>query len=295
MTGELAGPYCFADPSHRKRVVKNKFYASSLSSDQAAKLGKDFGYFVNQNKNGTLDEFRRVRFVVLLHNCGDHSVCGSWCKGKQAEKENKPYNVKPLLESDSPLGKKRIIDVYLILDKYTTDKCLCEMMHPWNTQLNESLNMRAAELAPKSKNFSRSHSLRYRLMHVIGVHNMGYEIFYSDVMSELGIEIPNIYLNYLVGRDFRRKRKIEYDHRPDIKRKRGYKFNTKINSEIYLERTKPVTEGDYGHGIRRSKPKVNKKAKTMKKSNPCTCGGAVVHFRSSSKFCLKPKKPKRTK
>ena len=94
---DLSGIYCFADPSHRKRVVKNKFYASSLSSEQAAKLGKDFGYFVNQNKNGTLEEFRRKRFVILRHNCGDHSLCGSWCKAKRALDANKPYNAKSIV------------------------------------------------------------------------------------------------------------------------------------------------------------------------------------------------------
>ena len=59
LTWDLSGIYCFADPSHCKRVVK-KIYASSLSSEKAAQFGKGFGYFVNQNKNGTLDGFRRV-------------------------------------------------------------------------------------------------------------------------------------------------------------------------------------------------------------------------------------------
>ena len=293
LTWDLSGIYCFADPSHRKRVVKNKFYASSLSSEQAAKLGKDFGYFVNQNKNGTLEEFRRKRFVILRHNCGDHSLCGSWCKAKRALDANKPYNVKPILNCETPLGKRRIIEVYHILDKYTSDKCLLEMMHPWNTQLNESLNMRAAELAPKSKNFSRSHSLRYRLMHVIGVHNMGYELFYGQVMSELGIELSDTYSKFLSQRDIQRKRKIVYDRNPDIKRRRAFKFQAKVNSEIYLERTKDVTEGDYGHGIRKSTQNKKTKVPTTKKrkkSNPCNCGGEKEHFRSNSKYCLKSKK-----
>ena len=86
-----------------------------------------------------------------------------------------------------------------------------------------------------------------------------------------------------------------YDNNSGVKCRRAFISQVKVNSEIDLEKTKPITEGDYGHGIRKSKPKVNEKASKTKKSNPCTCGGAVVHFRSSSKCCLKTKKPKRTK
>ena len=203
--------------------------------------------------------------------------------------------MKPILDCDTPLGKKRIIEVYHILNKYTSDNFLLEIMHPWNTQLNESLNMRSADLAPKSKNFSRSHSLQYHLMHVIGVHNMGYENFYGQVMFEIGIVVPSIYSNFLSQRDIRRKRNIVYDHQTDNKRRRAFKFNAKINSEIYLERTKPVTEGDYGHGIRKAAKNKKSKLPTTKKrrkSNPCNCGGTEEHFRTNSKFCLKPKRTK---
>ena len=105
-------------------------------------------------------------------------------------------------------------------------------------------------------------------------------------------------LNFLTKRDIQRKRKIAYDLDPDNKRRRALKFQAKINSEIYLERTKDVTEGDYGHGIRKSDPKKKSKVTTTKKkkkSSPCDCGGTVEYFRRSSKFCLKTKKLKRTK
>ena len=140
-------------------MVRGKFYKSSLSKEQAAKLGKDVGYWVNQHKNGTIKEMRKTRFAVLLHNCGDHSQCGEWCRAQRAKKEGKPYNVKPTIDCNTKIGMKRIIDVYEILSKYTDNESLIEMLHNFDTQLNKSLNMRIAETAPKSKNFSRLHSL----------------------------------------------------------------------------------------------------------------------------------------
>ena len=81
-----------------------------------------------------------------------------------------------------------------------------------------------------------------------------------------------------------------YDRNPDNNRRRSFKFQAKINSELYLERTKDVTEGDYRHGIRKSAQNKKTKVPTTtkrKKSNPCNCGGAKEHFRSNSKYCLK--------
>ena len=97
---------------------------------------------------------QKTRFVVLLHNCGDHSQCGKWCRARRAKKEGKPYNVKPTIDCNTKIGMKRIIDVYEILCKYTDDESLIEMLHDFDTQLNESLNMRTAETVPKSNNFS---------------------------------------------------------------------------------------------------------------------------------------------
>ena len=62
------------------------------------------------------------------------------------------------------------------------------MLHPYSTQINKSLNMRALEVAPTDKNYSQTVSLYYRISLVVRVHNMGSQRFFKMVFEELGIE-----------------------------------------------------------------------------------------------------------
>ena len=77
----------------------------------------------------------------------------------------------------------------MVFYSFTTDEKLLEMMHPYTTQGNESLNMRGTELAPKFKNYSRMKSLDYRVQMVIGHHNIGMFEFYTRVFKDMGIKL----------------------------------------------------------------------------------------------------------
>ena len=239
-----------------------------------------------------------TRMVPLMHNYGDHMLCGTWCRAKKAKKEGKVYNVRPMFDVNNPKDIRTIQQIRQIILKFTTDECIKEMLHLWHTQLNESLNMRAGEVAPKYKNFSRTHSLRYRLMHVIGVNNFGYLKFYGKVINELGIVTPEQYRRWHKERDVANKRKKIHDNLFSVKRMRAHKINAKMNQAIFEERTNP---NEYGHGIRKnSKIKIPKKKQvgTKHKSNAkkdkvaCDCGGGNghVHYRRSYKFCNKRSK-----
>ena len=77
--------------------------------------------------------------------------------------------------------------------------------------------MSAGEVAPKSKYFSQTHSLRYRLMHMIGVNSFGYFKFYRKVINDLGIVIPDQYDTWLKQRDVSNKRKKMHDNLFSVK------------------------------------------------------------------------------
>ena len=116
-------------------------------------------------------------------------------------------------------------------------------------------------------------------MHVIGTHNMGYLQFYTDVLLELGI----IHLDqtYLRRKQERKISKQVYDKLPSTKRARAFKMRAKVQQEIYDERTKLLSEGEYGHGIRKEGAVGNstkrKRASPKKNKSPlCTCGGEGV-------------------
>ena len=155
-----------------------------------------------------------------------------------------------MFDIHDPKDIRTIQQIREIILKFTNDECIKEMLHLWHMQLNESLNMRAGEVAPKYKNLSRIHNLRYRLMHVIGVKNFGYFKLYGKLINELGIVTPEQYRRWHKERDVANKRKKNHDNLLSVKRMRAHKINAKMNQAIFEERTNP---NEYRHGIKKFK------------------------------------------
>ena len=108
-----------------------------------------------------------------------------------------------------------------------TNKRIDEMRHPYHTNINESLNMRIADICPKNKNFSRSGSLVWRKMNVVGVHNLGPKIFYKRVLAYLQIDSSIVLVLWLDKKEKRRVQQKNSRQHPENKRKRGHKRNNK--------------------------------------------------------------------
>ena len=186
--------------------------------------------------------------------------------------------------------------------KMVTDERLNELRHPYHTNLNESLNMRCAEVAPKNKNFSRSNSLTWRIQHVVGVHNMGAYRYYVEVYRKLNIDPTYILELWLRKKEKTKNLKRKYREKPENKRKRVYKRNAKSKELLLQERCSDPKVGTYGagigaHGINETKDKENTvgvvSQQKRKRSIPrmlCTCGGSQPHKNKSSKYCIFSKK-----
>ena len=168
----------------------------------------------------------------------------------------------------------------------SSDKLL-EMRHPFDTNGNESLNMRNAEVAPKHKNFSRTPSLKWRIQNVIGVHNSGYEKFYEDVFQKLQLHSTDVTKVWLLNKDKTRAYQNMLRKKPVNKRKRIHKRNHKSNEELLLERTKNPKIGTYGAGIGVHGSPIKKRKVTVR--GYCDCGGVQKHKNKNSKHCLLPR------
>ena len=162
-----------------------------------------------------------------------------------------------------------------------------QMRHEYNTQTNESLNMRNAEFAPKSINFSRTDSLKFRIQNVIGIHNVGYHSFYTQILKELHIPKTTVLNKWLLDKDISKQQSTKRNNTKSNKRKRQWKRNDKTKEELYLERTRGPKDGTYGRciGIGGSR----KRKKSAPRMN-CQCGGKIPHKNKNSKNCLFPKR-----
>jgi hypothetical protein len=79
--------------------------------------------------------------------------------------------------------------------------------HPFDTQTNEALNQAIANVAPKSVCYSSTISLYSRIALIIGVHNLGHVVFYTQLFDELGIDPGDELMNFLQLKEKNKERK----------------------------------------------------------------------------------------
>ena len=293
----LTGIKFLADPSHRRRTYQNHLFELVggirkkgwiLRRPQAKKLAHHFGYFQSQIRGKTLEEARIMREACMLHISGNHASCGAWCTGKRATDAGIPYNNPPMFDLSKNTDRLTFEAAKEVFYSFTTNEKLLEMMQPFTTQGNESLNMRGAELAPKFKNYSRTKSLDYRVQMVIGHHNIGMFEFYTRVFKELGITVNKNLAEYLRNRESRKNWKKGYDANPKSKRRRKFKHEAKDKEELLRLAAQGPKVGTYQSGVAMKQNQGNDKKtpRKRKKASPCTCGGEKQHFYRSSQFCL---------
>ena len=245
LPGYLAGIRVLADPSHRKKVITNWYFKlvskpvaeCALNKEHAKKLGKHFGYFQMQIKNMSMEDAKKQRVVPMQHIIGNHANCNpDWCLAKRAQDEGKPFTEPPMFDMDKDRDKRTYLQVKSVHEKATTDEKLVEMHHHFTTQPSESLNMRAAEVAPKWKNYSRTEALDYRIDMVVGQHNMGCEEYYDHVFDDAGIVLEEELAKTFAVRDGRKEAKKKRDSSIAHKCKRVHKFEAKLKEKLFLEK-----------------------------------------------------------
>jgi hypothetical protein len=88
--------------------------------------------------------------------------------------------------------------------------------HPFDTQTNECLNQAIATLTPKNVCYSSSIILFSRVALVVGIHNLGYELFFKRIFKELSMT-TNYVTDYLKYRDKGKECKRNYQRKIHVK------------------------------------------------------------------------------
>ena len=124
-----------------------------------------------------------------------------------------------------------------ILDKYTPDGRIEEMLHGFDTQICEALNFLLTLFAPKHKNFSRTRSLEFRKAHVICIHNDGWEFYCKSLLEDLGVNVTAPMERFLKSRSSAKTNRQERKKKVSVKKARAHGFATKVKEEIVKQRT----------------------------------------------------------
>ena len=96
-------------------------------------MGVYIGYWIYQSKGLTFEGLQNKVEHYFLHWCGDRSLFGEWCISKEATKEVKLNNEKPVFIVNYDADKVSIQLINEIQKKLPGTR-------NYSTQLNESLN-----------------------------------------------------------------------------------------------------------------------------------------------------------
>lgn len=131
--------------------TRKGFTASLIELSKAHKLLRNtkvrshiercFTYSISQNK-GQQEQLANALSSIVPHLYGEHSSCGSWCRGNEEGYKHKalPYG-KPLDDRDLREALQSL------MEKFSSKSS--ELAYMGSTQPNESFNYMAASKAPK--------------------------------------------------------------------------------------------------------------------------------------------------
>lgn len=173
-----------SDINHCKKTVGNTLYQLKskhkvLSTCVIRYIQKCFSYAISQNKND-VEATKAALLNIVLHLYNEHDSCGEWCKHKNepgTKYKHLPYG-QPLSDQDLRIQLEGIFEK----QAKNADK-LCPNA---SSNSNESFNMTVAAKAPKSKHYSKSESLDFRVAAAVCQKNTG-EGYLPDVFKNIGL------------------------------------------------------------------------------------------------------------
>ena len=178
---------------------------------------------------------------------------------------------------------KQIVDAF---KPYTTVKAMKEILHPYHTQKNESLNTSIMYIAAKCKNYSKSIELLTRVSIAVGIDSMQREDYTKLLLEgKMGfVEFQSNLYHHLRIEDLKKLRKSIREDFPTRKSKRSEDKREQIINHRIEELAAARLGATYGEPI---KKKENKQPKV---SDSCRyhkygCKGEKGHKSAMSKDC----------
>ena len=170
-----------------------------------------------------------------------------------------------------------------LVGNFTTKEKLDEVDHGMDTNINESLNSIVAWIAPKSKSYSGTISLKTRIFIAIGIHLAGFESFFLKLYESMAIEVMPGIAYYLKmqqkGRDRRLLRAKETETK---KRRRRKQYQELKDATERLRKTRAKQMGEYAPGIQCQPASVVEQEVAVRICSACK---EVGHLRPWSKSC----------
>jgi hypothetical protein len=273
-----------ADPTHRVRVIAKALFAFAgketckhVTRADALRLKRNLGYAHKQNKNKPYDEYVKAMWAALYHHFNDHSQCNSsWCQWQPAGKKDPAENTKGVKRSSDNNKWKNCYEVF---EKYLTDAYLKQTYHNYDSQKNESLNLKVATVAPKHKCFSKTKSLSDRIALVVVLDSVGADAGISRIVEKIcgreRTQLPTLTHEFLFKADKEAKRKKEYNSKPETKARRAKKIQRQIKRKILEDKNAKRKSLYYCSGVAVGQETAKKKKK-KKKTAAASAGGGTV-------------------
>ena len=119
-----------------------------------------------------------------------------------------------------------------IFGNHSSDKMLDQLMHPFNSQKNESLNHVITKVAPKDMQFGSSRQLQFRVALVVAVDSVGYQEFLRRLWIGLDAGTPRqSTMTFLNRQDEKKKIAAETAASDGSKTKRAKVRKTKLDKQ----------------------------------------------------------------
>ena len=175
-----------SDVNHCKKTVGNELwtlklgtYKKLISSQVINYIKKNYSYAITQNKDNP-ENTKLALMNCVPHMYNDHLGCGDWCTHR--DDPGRLYRCLPYGKPFSDLQLR--VELEKIFSKQASNASrLCPNA---SSNSNESFNMTVAAKAPKTKHYSKSESIDYRVAAAVCQKNKG-ESYLSTVYQNSGL------------------------------------------------------------------------------------------------------------
>ena len=166
----------WSDFNHSKKSLSSALYTMKLSTKLIEYFSHCFSHAVKQNK-GDAVAVKLALESIFPHAFGDHLLCGDWCDAKNSENEYVHKNLRQGKPLDNPELRLSLEKIFSRFANNAPRIANCG-----STQKNESANSVIASKNPKSRHYSESESLCYRVAASVCQMNMACN--YASVVYE---------------------------------------------------------------------------------------------------------------
>jgi hypothetical protein len=186
-----------ADKSHRIRQVAKKIFGLCVkkkgdyieNNHDAERMKRCLSYAVRQNSNDDSAVLKAAIRQVAEHHFGNHDDCGSWCRVKPLEGDERR-------EADLRYRRKRedkrfYDDVKTIVDEFADGSD--DMIHPWSSDIVEGMNKFFTKFLPKDSTYGMSIENKVRIYLAVCIDSIGYVATYERLAQKIGLELGEVH------------------------------------------------------------------------------------------------------